>query len=358
VAKKRFYELDLLRFVAAASVVFFHYTVRADVAEHLPRLPEYAFAPVTKYGFLGVNLFFIISGFVILMSAASGSIRLFAVSRVVRLYPAFWVACTATFVASLFLPWNGKGVTFAEYLLNLTMVSGFAGVKPVDGVYWSLIVEIRFYALVFLVLLAGQMGRVKALLGLWLVLHVLSTLHPIKIVSTLLIPDAAPYFIAGSAMYLVSQQGLSPYLGALIALSYACCVWGFARNLTDLDAALHRDFSIVTIALVLASFYAAGLLISTGRTAGLVGAGRGKRLVLLGSLTYPLYLLHQRIGYGLFAVGHGVVNPHLLFWGVIALMLVASYGVTRVEAYAAPRLRALLLGKPPVPALETPSATA
>jgi peptidoglycan/LPS O-acetylase OafA/YrhL len=354
VARKRFYELDLLRFVAAASVLFFHYTVRADVAEHLPRLPEYAFAPVTKYGFLGVNLFFIISGFVILMSAASGSIRAFAVSRVVRLYPAYWVACTATFVASLFLPFHGRGVTFGEYLLNLTMVSGFAHVKPVDGVYWSLIVEMRFYGLVAILLIARQMGRVKMLLGVWLVLHVLSTLHPVPIFSTLLIPDAAPYFIAGSAMFLVSQEGLSRYLGGLIAVCYACCVWSFVRGLPELDASGHSHFSLAVIALVLAAFYAVGLLISTGRTSGLIG----QRWVLLGSLTYPLYLLHQSIGYGLFAVGHDVVSPHLLFWGIVALMLVASYGVTRVEAWAAPRLRTLLLGKPRVPALETPSATA
>jgi hypothetical protein len=56
-------------------------------------------------------------------------------------------------------------------------------------------------------------------------------------------------------------------------------------------------------------------------------------------------------------VGHGRLDPHLLFWGLIALMLAASYGVTRVERLVAPRLRRLLLG-PRAPALETPRVPA
>ena len=89
------------------------------------------------------------------MSAASGSVkRQFTVSRVVRLFPAFWICCTATFVISLFIV-PMRRVSLHEYLVNLTMLGGFIGVREVDSVYWSLFVEIQFYALVFLVLLIG-----------------------------------------------------------------------------------------------------------------------------------------------------------------------------------------------------------
>src|SRR5262249_17939386 len=101
-ASKRYYELDLLRFVAAFSVLLFHYTFRGTAAlDHVSDLSYPWLAPVTKDGYLGVDLFFLISGFVILMSASSGSKRQFGVSRIVRLYPAYWVCCTATFLVLL-----------------------------------------------------------------------------------------------------------------------------------------------------------------------------------------------------------------------------------------------------------------
>src|SRR5678809_433623 len=149
------------------------------------------------------------------MTAASGSKSHFVVSRVVRLYPAFWICCTATFVVSLFVT-KMRHVSPHEYLLNMTMLGGFLGVRPVDSVYWSLFVEIQFYFVVFLMLLFRQMHRVKALLGIWLCLYTASTIHPVPVVSFLLIPHWAPYFIAGAMFFLISREGLSAYkLGVL-----------------------------------------------------------------------------------------------------------------------------------------------
>ena len=58
--------------------------------------------------------------------------------------------------------------TGREYLLNMTMLGGFLHVKPIDGVYWSLFVELQFYALVALLLALGQIRRAEAWLVLWL----------------------------------------------------------------------------------------------------------------------------------------------------------------------------------------------
>ena len=90
-------EIDLLRFFAALAVVFFHYSFRGYAADAMSIMPYPLLASLSKYGYLGVELFFMISGFVILMTAANGSLRSFAISRIVRLYPAFWACCTVTF---------------------------------------------------------------------------------------------------------------------------------------------------------------------------------------------------------------------------------------------------------------------
>jgi peptidoglycan/LPS O-acetylase OafA/YrhL len=80
------------------------------------------------------------------------------VSRVRRLYPAYWVACTLCFVAvRLFRPAFGAvgsssifDVSLRDYCYNLTMLQTFFGVRDVDGAYWTLAVEITFYFLVSL----------------------------------------------------------------------------------------------------------------------------------------------------------------------------------------------------------------
>jgi peptidoglycan/LPS O-acetylase OafA/YrhL len=171
----RFYEIDLLRFLAALSVVFFHYGFRGYAADNMTTMPYLWAAPFTKYGYLGVHLFFIISGFVILMTASSESARAFMVSRIVRLYPAFWVCCTITFLAILFLGGTRYSASWRQYTINMTMLNNMFGVESIDGVYWSLFVEIKFYCLVLLALLMGQISNVKELLGIWLAAALIMT---------------------------------------------------------------------------------------------------------------------------------------------------------------------------------------
>ena len=71
----RFYEIDLLRLLAALAVVFYHYTYRGYMANNYSPVAFPALAPVTKYGYLGVELFFIISGYVVLRSAQGKTVR-------------------------------------------------------------------------------------------------------------------------------------------------------------------------------------------------------------------------------------------------------------------------------------------
>jgi len=335
---KRYYELDLLRFIAAFSVVLFHYGFRGHAADGLSPLATPWLAPAAKYGFLGVDLFFLISGFVILMSAAGGSKRQFVVSRLVRLYPAFWICCTATFVISL-LVGPMRHVSLREYLLNMTMLGSFVGVREVDSVYWSLGVEIQFYALVFLGLLLRQINHAGRLLGIWLALYVASTIHPIKFVSFLLIPHFAPYFIAGATFFLISRDGVSLYKLAVIAVCYGLIIHNNVRALADLTGHYHTAFSPLVMGAVVAGFFAIFFLISTGMTARFAR----RRWVAVGALTYPVYLIHQNVGFGLFNLGFGHVNAHLLMWGVVALMLAAAYLVNRAERIIAPPMRDALL---------------
>jgi peptidoglycan/LPS O-acetylase OafA/YrhL len=105
-----------------------------------------------RHGHYGVNLFFIVSGYVIFMTLHRTREPMdFVVSRFSRLYPAYWVAVGLTFAVTALLGLPGKEVSFGQALGNLLMFHGLLGVPDVDNVYWTLQVELLFYAGMFTV---------------------------------------------------------------------------------------------------------------------------------------------------------------------------------------------------------------
>jgi len=92
----------------------------------------------------------IISGYVILMSIdRSRSALTFAVSRFGRLFPAFWASCAVTYGVVSLMGLALREVALRDALLNLTMIPVSLGVGRIDGVYWTLEVELTFYIVIF-----------------------------------------------------------------------------------------------------------------------------------------------------------------------------------------------------------------
>lgn len=348
--RTRVNEIDLLRFLAALSVVFYHYTVRGP-AGGLSVMSYPLFAPVAKYGYLGVELFFMISGFVVLMTAAaSARLRDFCISRIVRLYPAFWVCCTITYLVTVALA-PPQTSTFSQYAFNMTMVSGLGRIPPVDGVYWSLLVEIRFYALVAVVLALGRIYQAQRWIVLWLlacialeIIAVFSSSEgPARVlhyVRYLLITKYAAYFIAGATFFLIWEKGVSLNRLAILLASWGLAVFqsgAILRKVVEGNSQMTLDSS--TVIGILTGFFLLMLLIALRRTGSLARY----RWPLLGAVSYPLYLLHQNIGYLVFNRLYPAVNAHALLWGTIIVVLGVAYAVHAVvERRWAPRMKTVL----------------
>ncbi len=316
-------EIDLLRFIAALVVVFFHYAFRGHADGRYSDLPYPELAPIAKYGYLGVELFFLISGFVILMTASSGSLRKFTISRIVRLYPAYWACCTLTFLAIMIMG-NGRfEATLGQFLVNLTMLNEFTGIASIDGVYWSLAVELTFYAMVAAVLFTRQLGRVEWFLAAWLIAAAILDFYPVDRLRQWLITDSAPYFVGGAVCYLIHSSGVTLARGALLTAAW---IIGLIHSLTPLPklARLYgSEFSPVVVGLIVTGCFAVMLMVALGRTFGI---GR-RNWITVGALTYPLYLLHQYIGYMMLNLGYPYLNRHVLFWSTLGAMLAAAYAV-------------------------------
>ena len=202
---RRLNELDLLRFLAAFAVVIFHYAFRGYARGDMSVMPYPMLADVAKYGYLGVELFFMISGFVILMTASSNDLKAFFISRVIRLCPAFWVCCTITFLVTLAIGQPRFSADLYQYVINLTFLGDVIGVPPIDGVYWSLFVEIKFYFMIAILLAFKKIEKIETFLVLWLLISAAAEVFAFEKLRSVLITDYAAYFIAGDVLHHLGQ---------------------------------------------------------------------------------------------------------------------------------------------------------
>lgn len=335
----RVYEVDLLRFLAALSVIFFHYAFRGYTADHLSNLPYPLLAPIAKYGYLGVELFFMISGFVILMTATHSSITDFIISRGTRLYPAFWIACTLSFLAITALGAPQFSANFSQYLGNLTLLGEFLGFTAIDGSYWSLFVEIRFYFLVLLLLALNKIRYAQALLVLWLFVSFLLEMMPIGLLRYIFITDYAAFFIAGATCFLIWAESFSVSKGLMLLSAWALSECEALNLLASMEDHYKTSFNHLAVIGIITAFFLIMFLVAKRWT----GFCAHQRWLVLGAITYPLYLIHQNMGFIIFNQLYPSINPHLLFWGTILLMLVLSYIIYAVfEKPLAKKMRLFL----------------
>jgi peptidoglycan/LPS O-acetylase OafA/YrhL len=292
--------LDALRLLAALSVMSFHYLGTQNNAYIWGENPH-QFAPkvhdASLYGFLGVEFFFLISGFVICMSSWGRTLKQFAVSRISRLFPAYWCAIVLSAVVIAAVPiigWNANDhIDFRLVLANLTMAPGPLHAEQFDGVVWTLWVEARFYLLMAGMIAIGMnYRRMVAFCGLWLMAALVVMDTRATLLDEFVLSQYTGVFVAGIAVYLMRRYGQNLLLWGL--LGFAWCV--------ELAALYSR---------MAGRIYDNGVSLSWGAGAALITGGlcllllvaigplsriRWRWLTTAGMLTYPFYLVHQSLG--------------------------------------------------------------
>jgi peptidoglycan/LPS O-acetylase OafA/YrhL len=301
-------------------VLAYHY-----IASYLPEDPtEPWLAPtahLVRYGYLGVELFFIISGFVILWSAQGKSATSFAISRFARLYPTFWTAMLLTSACYLLLgphapQVSGQDLSLHRLLANATMMPQMFDAERIDGVYWTLELEIRFYFLVFVLLLLQQIGNIERWLYLWLAVSIWITLRGApRWVEFFAVAPYGAFFIGGCLLYLIHSSGWTWRRAFSLGIAIALSVMD---SLTIRSGFITADAESAWVVPLLVMFFF-GLLLLT-----LVFLHRPEKLApqsglsyRLGALTYPLYLTHAAIGRMLIEI----MLPHI---GALLAVLLTS----------------------------------
>jgi peptidoglycan/LPS O-acetylase OafA/YrhL len=314
---RRLYELDALRGLSALAVALYHFTFYIQYIVPDAPLP----ATPIWWGCDGVKLFFAISAFAILGALErTHRLRAFASARARRLLPEYWLSMTLTGVIALQLAPASLLVDPVTWLRNIPLMQVWTGTRMVDGVYWSLNVEIGFYVAMAILWRLGATRHIEQMVLGWMAIRLLFWLVPVSPwLQLLALTEYAPYFAIGLIAYRI---------------------WTGARSCA---AQLPVAGAVLGIVLVTDTARSSWLVLGMIPLFFALATGRMRWLahplpLWMGSISYPFYLLHAVIGYAvvvrLEALGAG---PYTAALG--ALVLAAMLATLVANACARWRTR-------------------
>ncbi|MGB3797324.1 MAG: acyltransferase [Alteraurantiacibacter sp.] len=323
----RLESLDGLRGLAALWVAWFHIYQRNELIR-----PEGLIADLmhwtSQYGWLGVQAFFVITGFVIPYSIRAGrhaggwsNAGRFMAKRGLRLYPPFLAAAALTFgiwfLAPLVPGFSGE----APVLSVIWLVQNFTLTAPIfdelwaNPVFWSLVVEVQYYcviALMFAIRPQIRGGQFAIALALCVAACILSALTPTYLHSLL---SWAPLFVIGYLLYahIVEERAPLPLL-AVGMIALAAMVW--SGQLLELVPVA------VTVAIIWLTW------------------SPGPVMLWLGAISYSLYLIHYPIGVRAVRLFGRIDIWGIEIWAYLASMaLVLAASWVFYAAFEKPSLR-------------------
>ena len=344
---KRVPMIDLLRFAAIMGVASFHYGFLGPPGIGMDAVAAPALSPIGRYGYLGVPVFFMISGFVIAYSAENKSATEFALARFIRIYPTFVLCMSLSCIVTILIGAPKFSVTFTQWAANLFIAAPALGRPYVDLVYWSLILEVTFYAWVAALLALKLFPRkLDSLVAIWLAITFLNELTIDAVwVEKLFMVDYSGYFATGLMIYEFHKGRRDLRMQALLGLSAGCSVFLAIHKVDWLRAYTHSHFDDTVVACVIVVSIIVLLQCTKIERLPL----RQGAVLAIGGVTYPFYLLHQQIGYDML---HALGLPPTLgiVVAVLGIVLLMSWGLWRwferpVQAWAHRVLRGSRLAR-------------
>lgn len=334
--KQRIYQIDLLRFIAAIGIMLAHYLFRGYKADNLTNLSFLELGGEwIKYCFVFIDLFFIISGFVITLSVRNKSLSYFFKSRVIRIFSVYWLCVFITYMVTIFFGAPRFSATFGQFLFNLTLLQDFFDVKRLDGAYWTMSVELRFYALAMTYLFIYKFRKIKieTIAYVWLALSIVFVFVQnnffARVLDLFLMFEWSPAFIAGMIMAKIYKEK-KIYFSYSLTLTLCFFLSTYHRYIYLLESMQYYDVEISTTIAFLAILFVYLLMLAV--TMGKLSWLNKPYFLSLGIMTYPLYLLHQRIGYIIFNNLMDYINKYVILAGTISVMIVASFIIVKYIA--------------------------
>ena len=310
--------IDLIRFGAACGVTLYHLCYVPDgftrlAAQAVIPFPEHTFL---RFGRIGIFVFFVISGFVIAYSAHDSTAYKFLRDRIVRLMPAVWIVAPITLVALLLIGLAAPD-TLAERFCRSMVLFPFG--PWIDSVYWTLPIEILFYASVLLLLTIKRFALLEpAMAAVGLASPFVPVVH------------YGCFFALGVFIWLALFDKLTIGRCVIMTILVVSCFWqiGFRYGCAI--------WFVCVIAIAVSVLF----------NERLVGIKRAARV--LGLTSYPLYLLHSVVGAALIgALFRAGVDKYIaVVIGLATVMSVAVFIAVAIEPQFQRWLRSAIDGIP------------
>lgn len=335
--------LDALRGIAILLVIFFHTYARWP--EIMPYGSRYENFPVFTYGWLGVNLFFLISGFVILMTLEKcGTFQSFLKRRWLRLFPSMLIVSIVILFTARFLSERPMGIPrIQDFIPGVTFIhpfllEKFSGIRieSLEGAFWSLYVEFSFY------IIFGLLFFIFKKWSLWIFSAFSIAAYIFFLIALYNFPDQTsahvwndvfcfqyyPWFAAGAfAFKFYTQRGKSSLAGMTV------------MSLFSFATILQREDNMLSLsaAAILAVFFVP-IFSRTVRN-----ALAAETLIFIGFISYPLYLIHENMLVSLTAKAGKYIGsiPGFLLPGIpILFLFFIAYIIAK---HAEPKLKGIII---------------
>jgi len=349
--KEKLAGLDVLRVMAACGIMAYHYFFIGVIQGFYS---NDVFLPIAFWGELGVDVFFLLSGFLILNSTHERTTKEFLIARAKRIYPTFIIASGLTVVTGILMPGTEPAILLRKWGWSLTFFGDVIGVSPLSSIYWTLMVEVKFYILVAIVMKSGCWKQHKhKLLTSWLMLAVLNcfVLHN-EWMNVFLNTKYAGHFCLGILLYMIIierewNDAMFVQIPICIWLIY-CNVLSYTQWIRGIyDQLPHSDIDILFGLIVLMGAFLFSARI--GNVASIVK----EKAAALNRGSYAFYLVHADFGYFIrtqyynrmvvrFPVLLNLINEWMIMLAAIAFSLlmawfvyksagIASYYLNRLE---------------------------
>jgi peptidoglycan/LPS O-acetylase OafA/YrhL len=312
--------LYLLRAIAALSVCFYHFVCSYGLINNQSAIKVFA------YGAYGVDMFFVISGFIIPWSMYYSGYKFrnffqFLFKRLARLEPPYIASMILAIVASVLAQqyvMHSSHITLNPVQIALHfgyLIPFFKHYHWLVGVYWTLAIEFQYYllmALTFsLVLRSNLWGRIcfyAAIMGFTLIMDRIEfgRIMPMGIVAwSNFLPHYLPIFLVGILLFLKKSDRISMKEYACVTLSlfiYCILIYGYGRMICI--------FTPVFFILFFQDL-------------------KFRALSFFGEISYSIYLMHDIAG-NLFI---NLVTPHASSHAIKVLVIVGAFAVSTISAY-------------------------